>query len=203
MLQAGVAVRRAPAADLQAVAVAVYDGRGLLVLDARKPPGQAALAAHDTALVPVLAVAPAELSLPPAVLRLLPDKPEVMAHHVREVLSHPSNLRRHPRVRADLAVTIDGAQSRSLDVSLYGLWVDPMPEGLLEGASVAVRVALEDGAQVQLDGHVVARRGTGAAVRCRPASDADLLLWLHLLLGGLVDSPLHGQADPLGALFVD
>ena len=48
------------------------------------------------------------------------------------------------------------------------------------------------------------RQGTiRRAIRCRPASDADLLLWIHLLLGGLADSPLHGATDPLGVLFAD
>ncbi len=198
----GVVVRRAPSTELEAVVLAVYDGRGLLLVDARGADGAAALVAHDSALVPLLAVAGPDLALPEGALRLVPDTPAVMAHHLREVLAQPSNLRRHPRIRVDLAVSIDGAPSRTRDVSLYGLWAEPAPT-VAEGQSVAIRAALADGAEIHLDGRVIARRGEGAAIRCRPASDADLLLWIHLLLGGLADSPLHGATDPLGVLFAD
>ena len=54
-----------------------------------------------------------------------------------------------------------------------------------------------------LSASVVARREDGVALRCRPRTDEDLLLWIHLLLGGLADSPLHGATDPLGVLFAD
>lgn len=198
----GVEVRRAPSTDLEAVVLAVYDGRGLLLVDARGPEGKAALAGHDSALVPLLAVAAPETALPEGTLRLVPDAPATMAHHVREVLALPSNLRRHPRIRVDLAVSVDGVSSRTRDVSLYGLWAEPAP-AVAEGQAVSLRVALADGAEIHLDGRVIARRGEGAAIRCRPASDADLLLWIHLLLGGLTDSPLHGATDPLGVLFAD
>ncbi len=188
--------------ELAALEVAVYDGRGALLVDARGPEGAAALAAHDSALVPLLAVAAPDAPLPEGTLRLVPDTPATMAHHVREVLALPSNLRRHPRIRVDLAVSVGGVASRTRDVSLYGLWAEPAP-AVAEGHAVALRVALADGAEIHLDGRVIARRGEGAAIRCRPASDADLLLWIHLLLGGLADSPLHGATDPLGVLFAD
>ena len=63
------------------------------------------------------------------------------------------------------------------------------------------RVQLDDGAEIALEGRVVARRDGGLAVRCRPVSDADLLLWIHLLIGALEDSPSHADVDPFGPLF--
>lgn len=198
----GVEVTRTPVSDLERVAAAAYDGRGLLLVDARGAAGRDALEAEAAAALPVVALAGSDAVLPSSVLALPADQPtEALSHHVREVLSHPENLRRHPRVRVSMPADVDDAPGWTLcDASLYGMWLEPAGD-LREGAEVRVRVHLEDGATAELDGRVIAIRGAGAAVRCRPVSDEDLLLWIHLILGGLVQSPLHAEVDPFGPLF--
>lgn len=278
----GVTVERVDPDAVESAALALYDGGGLLVLDARTERGRAALATHGSALVAVLAVADAAEPLPPGVLRLGPAAPESMAHHVVEVLRAPDDLRRHPRVpvglpvtlvvrpgragagidarsptdgrtrddgaaRSDAATTPSGGPGRpatatagpathrpsvtdaasagptlgagvpvagrpsavtdpervaatTLDISLYGLRCAPAG-ALADGAAVDATVALGDGAQIHLAGVVVDRRGDTVALRCRPATDADLLLWVHLLIGELEKSPLHAELDPFGPLF--
>jgi hypothetical protein len=181
---------------LDGLAEATYDGRGLVLLDAADDRGRAALADPGLCAVPVLALAAADERLPPGVLRLVVGHPlDELVHHVGAVLAEPRNLRRQPRVPVDLPVRIDGHAATARDVSLYGMWLSPGP-ALAPGTPVELAVQLGDGANVALTGRVLARRGEGMAVRCRPCSDQDLLLWLHLILGGLERSPLHADADP-------
>lgn len=205
----GIEVHDATVQDgLLPAAVALYDGRGAVVVDAQTAAGQAALSAHGAALVPIVAVAPPTQPLPAGVLRLAPGDADTMAHHLVEVLRAPDNLRRHPRVPVALPVTIEALGpddavpigARTLDISLYGLRCAPV-DVLPVGAPVAAVVELADGARVRLIGELVDRRGAEVALRCRPASDADLLLWVHLLISELEQSPLHGELDPLGPLF--
>lgn len=234
----------APDEGIAAAALALYDGRGAVVVDGGKVAGRAVLAA-GAALVPVIVIATPDVALPPGVLRLAPDDAAVMAHHVVEVLRAPDDLRRHPRVPIALPVVIEALAApmtapekppsdappiaaqpgiappgRSMrddskpdaahpgatitgtttDLSLHGL--RGTPAGPFEpGAAVAATVTLPDGARIRLLGEVVDRRADALALRCRPASDADLLLWIHLLIGELEKSPLHGDSDPLGPLF--
>lgn len=192
-------------ASLAAAALALYDGGGVVVVDARAAMGRAALDAHEVALVPVLAIAPAEAALPAGVLRLAPRPVEQMAHHVGDVIRAPSELRRHPRVPARLPLTLRARSGEALvdthtaDLSLYGLRAvtdDPRVDG-----EVSASVTLSDGARVQLVGHVVDRREGHLALRCRPATDDDLVLWLHVLIAELERSPLHRDLDPFGPLF--
>ncbi|MCB9552304.1 MAG: hypothetical protein H6705_10560 [Myxococcales bacterium] len=297
----GITVHVAPPDEgIAAAALALYDGRGAVVVDGGKVAGRAVLAA-GAALVPVIAIAPPDVALPPGVLRLAPDDAAVMAHHVVEVLRAPDDLRRHPRVPIALPLVIealaapmlvaltapekpprdappsaaqpggseadsappdgsmpdsappdsappdsappDGSMpgaskadavppDRSIskadavppdgsmpgvskpeptppratitgtttDLSLHGL--RGTPAGPFEpGAAVAATVTLADGARIRLLGEVVARHADALALRCRPASDTDLVLWIHLLIGELEKSPLHGDSDPLGPLF--
>lgn len=205
----GVKVHDATMQDgLLPAAVALYDGRGAVVVDAQTASGQAALSTHGAALVPIVAVAPLTQPLPAGVLRLAPGDAATMAHHIVEVLRAPDNLRRHPRVPVELPVTVGGLGqdsaapigAQTLDISLYGLRCAPV-DSLPVGAPVAAVVELADGARVRLVGTLVDRRGVEVALRCRPASDADLLLWVHLLISELEQSPLHGELDPLGPLF--
>lgn len=240
----------APDEGIAAAALALYDGRGAVVVDGGKVAGRAVLAA-GAALVPVIVIATPDVALPPGVLRLAPDDAAVMAHHVVEVLRAPDDLRRHPRVPIALPVVIEalaapmpaaaaftapekppndappiaaqpgiappGGSMRddskpdaappgatitgtTTDLSLHGL--RGTPAGPFDpGAAVAATVTLADGARIRLLGEVVACRADTLALRCRPASDADLLLWIHLLIGELEKSPLHGDSDPLGPLF--
>lgn len=209
LAERGVAVHVAPPDEgIAAAALALYDGRGAVIVDARTVAGRAVLAA-GAALVPVVAVAGGEVALPPGVLRLAPDAPAVMAHHVVEVLRAPDDLRRHPRVPIALPLRIDslgaagegsGATLHTTDLSLYGLRAAPAAPVAVGGA-VEATVTLADGAQIRLIGEVVDRRADALALRCRPASDGDLLLWIHLLIGELEKSPLHGEIDPFGPLF--
>lgn len=198
----GLDVARTTADAVEQVVAAAYDGRGLLLVDARTPAGLAVLAERSAAALPVLALAEDAVELPVGVLRLPVDlEVDMLHHHVREVLNQPSNLRRHPRVRVSLPAAVDGAPGWKLrDASLYGMWIEPAGD-LDVGRGVEVTVVLEDGASVALSGRVLAVRGEGAAVRCRPTTDEDLLLWIHLILGGLATSPLHADADPFGPLF--
>ncbi|MEZ4430838.1 MAG: hypothetical protein R3F65_00380 [bacterium] len=280
----GITVHVAPPDEgIAAAALALYDGRGAVVVDGGKVAGRAVLAA-GAALVPVIAIAPPDVALPPGVLRLAPDDAAVMAHHVVEVLRAPDDLRRHPRVPIALPLVIealatpmpaaltapekpprdappsaaqpdttppagskpgisapdsappdsappDGSMpgaskadaappdgwmpgvskpqptppratltGTTTDLSLHGL--RGTPAGPFDpGAAVAATVTLADGARIRLLGEVIARRADALALRCRPASDADLVLWIHLLIGELEKSPLHGDSDPLGPLF--
>jgi hypothetical protein len=179
-----------------ALAEATYGGRGLVLLDAADPAGAALLARPHLPALPVLALAGEAEALPPGVLRLVAGRPaDELAHHVAEVVNEPRNLRRQPRVRVDLAASVGSTPARARDVSLYGLLLSPGPD-LAPGTPVEVAVRLEDGAAVTLDGRVVARRGDGLAVGCRPCTDHDLVLWLHLILGGLERSPIHADVDP-------
>ncbi len=200
---AGVPVQHHEPDDVAQLVVQLYDARGLLLVDAHTDAGRAALDARDIALIPVLALAEEQIPLPNGVLRLLPDLDlDVSVHHIREVLSEPGNLRRHPRVPVELPVTVAEHQATTRDISLYGLWLSPAPP---EGASddVSLTVHLDSDAAIHLNGRVVSRRPDGAAVRTRPHSDLDLLLWVNLLLEHLADSPLHADADLFAPLFGD
>ncbi len=198
--EAGVPVRRGAPDDLTQVVLQLYDARGLLVLDAGTKAGRAALDSRDAALIPVLAVASPDTKVPAGVLRLAPDlELPVAVHHVREVLNEPGNLRRHPRVPVVLPARVGAEPASTRDISLYGLWLSPAPP---PGADdVAVSLTLEDGATIHLEGRVVSRREDGAAIRTRPRSDEDLLLWVNLLLEHLADSPLYADADLFDTLF--
>lgn len=213
----------ASAPSLAAAALALYGGRGVLVVDARAPAGRAALADQGAALVPVLAVAPPDLALPDGALRLVPQPVEQMAHHISDVLRAPDELRRHPRVPARLPVTVRARGSsaagsatarpavdgHTLDLSLYGLRVAADKGAVDEGASddraidgdVSATVTLSDGARVHLVGQVVEQRTGHLALRCHPATDDDLVLWIHVLIAELERSPLHRDLDPFGPLF--
>jgi hypothetical protein len=123
-----------------------------------------------------------------------------MGHYVLEVISKETNLRRHPRVDLDVSLKIQGRTYRTRNVSLYGVLVDgkcPWESG----TRLEILLAVEDGARLNLKGEVVAVREADVALRVRPVTDEDLLLWVHLILGELADSPLHGDFDPLGDLF--
>lgn len=201
--RAGLRTANVAGTTVAELAGVTYDGRGLIVLDARDPEGRRLLAAPDIHALPVIAVADEDEPLPGGVLRLVPGADaDALAHHVREVVNEPRNLRRHPRVPVDLPVAVNGEWVRARDASLYGIRVSPDP-GAADGAAVELTVRLDDGATIGLEGRVVARRGEGSAIRCRPCSDQDLLLWLHLILGGLAHSPLHADADPDDLLFAD
>lgn len=195
----------ASAPTLAAAALALYDGGGAVIVDARDPAGRAALVAHGAELVPVLALAPAKIPLPTNVLRLEPRPVEEMAHHVSDVLRAPSELRRHPRVPARLPIALrspDGevrVDTHTVDLSLYGLRA--MTDDARLDGEVSASVTLSDGARVRLVGQVVDRRDGHLALRCRPASDDDLVLWIHVLITELERSPLHHDLDPFGPLF--
>jgi hypothetical protein len=100
----------------------------------------------------------------------------------------------------DLAASIDQDDCRIRDASLYGVWLTSRIRKQA-GDEVSLAVRLSDGAVVHLSGRVVTIRDGGLAVRTRPSKDADLVLWLHLILGELASSPLHADADPFGPLF--
>ena len=186
--------------DMADLALSVYDASGLLLVDATSHEGVDALRA-GVALLPVLAIAAETVELPPGVMRVSPlDEGDALAHQVGEVLSAGRNLRQHPRARVNLRARIGRFSSTARDVSFYGLWLDPAGPWT-EGQALPVTLVLSDGARLSLDGTVVGLRDAGAAVRCRPSSDMDLVLWVHLLLGALEDSPLHRDADPFGPLF--
>ena len=110
------------------------------------------------------------------------------------------NLRRYPRVPVNLKGVFNGQDVSIKDVSMYGLWLETVIED--SASNVAnIEVVLSDGARVHLSGTVVDRREGGVAIRCRPRSDNDLVLWIHLILAELADSPLHANADIFGPLF--
>ena len=187
-------------ANFADVAVSLYDATGLLVIDTDHPDAMNALN-EGAALVPVLAIAGREVSLPAEVMRLdTTDDDDRMAHHIAEILNQGGNVRRYPRVAVDLPVQIDGQRFRLKDVSMYGVWIET--HGAYKtGQDFEMCVTLTDGAPVYLLGSVVGERGDGLAVRVRPLADSDLLLWLHLLLGELANSPIHADADVFGPLF--
>jgi hypothetical protein len=61
----------------------------------------------------------------------------------------------------------------------------------------AVRVAK----RLRLIAREVGRTPDAVALRCRPETDLDLVVWIHTLLAALEQSPLHAEADPFGPLF--
>ena len=182
------------------VALSLYDARGLLVVDAEDDECRKAIMA-GAAIMPLLAICDDRTTLPPGTLRVdSTEGDERIVHHVLDILNHPSNQRRYPRVRVDLKVKA-GAQVRlAKNISFYGIWVEPAVDCHL-GERLQMAIFLSDGAQISLDGWVVAKRPDGTAMRVRPCDDEDLLLWVHLLLGELSKSPLHGDVDPFGELF--
>jgi hypothetical protein len=198
----GVEVVSATADDLAEIASAAYDGQGVLVLDLSSPRARDALETSPAVrCVTVLAVLAEGESAPDGTLPLPAEEAaSALSHHIREVLAEGSNLRRHPRVPVDLDARVDGRPTRLRDASLYGAWIQPV-EGVHRGQDVVLEVRLEDGGGVALTGRVVAVRGDGAAVSCRPRGEGDLLGWVHLLLGELEKSPLHPEPDPFGPLF--
>ena len=202
LVERGITVRRAADPDLSTVAMEAYDARGLVVVDVRRSDRLARLKSHAQALVPILAVAPRTAILPAGVLRLdAMTAPDRMGHYVLEILAEETNLRRHPRVETSVPVSIGGKPYRTRNISLYGVLVDGATPWTV-GTSLELLLGLDDGARVNLRGEVVAVREQDVALRVRPVTDEDLLLWVHLLLGELADSPLHGDLDPLGDLFV-
>ena len=181
-------------------ALSLYDSSGLLVVHHRHPEAIDALTA-GAALVPVLVIAPASLDVPSDILKIEPHiSGEEMCHHVLEILSEGSQFRRYPRVPVELVGHIDGQACTVKNASLYGVWVVGH-EHYQPGANIELDVAMSDGALVHLHGRVVAVRDGGLAIRTRPVGDVDLVLWLHLILGALQNSPLYGDADPYGPLF--
>ena len=149
----------------------------------------------------MLAVAPQSASLPDGVLRLdAMTPPDRMGHYVLEVISEETNLRRHPRVDLDVALKIQGQTYRTRNVSLYGVLIEGKTPWV-SGTRLEILLSVEDGARLNLKGEVVAVREADVALRVRPVTDEDLLLWVHLILGELADSPLHGDFDPLADLF--
>jgi len=201
LVERGIDVKRAADHDLADVAIGSYDGQGLLVLDARRSDRLARLRSHEQALVPMLAVAPLSAKLPDGVLRLdAMTPPDRMGHYVMEVIAKETNLRRHPRVSLDVALQIQGKTYRSRNVSLYGILIEgECPWST--GTRLDILLSVEDGAKLSLQGEVVATRRNEVALRVRPVTDEDLLLWVHLILGELADSPLHDDFDPFGDLF--
>lgn len=198
----GVQVVSATEEGLAGIASAAYDGQGVLIADLSSPRAREALETSPAVrCVTVLAVADENEPVPDGALPLPADEPaSALSHHIREVLAEASNLRRHPRVPVDLDARVGGRPTRLRDASLYGAWIQPI-EGVHAGQDVVVEVRLEDGGGVALTGRVVAVRGDGAAVSCRPRGEGDLLGWVHLLLGELEKSPLHPEPDPFGPLF--
>lgn len=182
-------------------AVGLYGGRGAVLVDARGPTGRALVASAAAHLVRVIAIARAEHALPDGVLPLRPGAVDAQVHHILDVLHATTNLRRHPRVPAALPVEIEAERAQTVDISLYGLWVAPSGAWSATSGPVELKVVLSDGARVRLTGHVVDRRGDGIALRCEPVDDEDLLLWVHLLIGALEQSPLYRDVDPFGPLF--
>lgn len=201
LAERGIDLRRTGEDRLPDAAFELYDGAGVVLVDARSTVGRAVLADSARALVPIVGIAPPEVALPGGILRLAPEAPERMAHHLMEVLAEPRNLRQHPRVPIRMPARIGEQVLETVDISLYGMRVEP--DGPWAGSAEprAAAVYLEDGARIELSAAVVARREDGVALRCRPRTDEDLLLWLHLIMQGLERSPLHGEADPFGALF--
>ena len=111
-----------------------------------------------------------------------------------------SQFRRYPRVPIALSARVETVEYQVANASLYGVWMTgPLPGHV--GESIELDVTMSDGAQVTLDGTVVANRDGGIAVRTRPRRDIDLVLWLHLILGELEKSPLYSDVDPFGPLF--
>lgn len=200
---AGVPVRHGAPDDMTQVILQLYDARGLLLVDASDAGGRVALDTRDSALIPILALAEPDCALPEGILRLNPGLDETVAvHHIRDILNEPGNLRRHPRVPVQLDATVGSTETTTRDISLYGVWVSPAPDHT-EGEAVTVRLRVADDANIDLDGRVVSRRPDGAAIRTRPRTDEDLLLWINLLLEHLADSPLHADSDPFATLFDD
>ncbi len=203
LTDAGIPARHGAPDDMTQVILQLYDARGLLLVDAEDAEGRSALDTRDAALIPTIALAEPDRALPDGILRLNPALDDSVAvHHIRDVLAEPGNLRRHPRVPVALPAKVGAHESTTRDISLYGLWVTPASDHT-EGEPVTVRVQLPGDATIELDGRVVSRRPDGAAIRTRPRSDEDLLLWINLLLEHLADSPLHADADPFATLFDD
>ena len=208
LVDAGTTVHRIDVEEMAATAAHAYDGGGLLLVDATSPAGLTATTRVESALLPVLVFAEPDADIPAGLLRVNASLPDATCvHHVLEVLNEPANLRRHPRVpvqRPTRIGTSDGSgpwlQTTTHDASLYGLRLSPAPD-LVEGQELEVRMSVSGGAEVCLSGRVVARRGVSVAVRCRPITDEDLLLWIHLLLDHLSESPLHAEQDPFATLF--
>ena len=202
LTERGIQVLRAADHDLAGVAVDAYDARGLVVVDARRSDRLARLRAREHALVPMLAVAPKSAKLPEGVLRLdAMTPPERMGDYVLEVVAQDTNLRRHPRVALAISVSIQGKRFTTRNVSLYGVLLEGHSPWAI-GTRLEMLLAVEDGARLNLQGEVVAVRENDVALRVRPATDEDLLLWVHLILGELADSPLHDDLDPFGDLYV-
>ncbi len=193
---------------LAELSASLYDADGLLVID--REHSEAAQAINmGTTLVPVLVLASPDATLAEGILSLDASMdPEKMSHHLIETMNAGGDVRRYPRVPLTLMARVETpAQSYDatlVDASLYGgrleLTVDEA-HWPRTGVDVEVSVYLEDSAEVRLSGRVVANREGGLAVRLRPTNDSDLVLWLHLLLGELSNSPLYADADPFGPLF--
>ena len=178
----------------------LYDATGLLLIDGDHPESAAVLRAGG-ALVPVLAIADQNLDAADEVMRMSPAQElNDMIFHIVEILNQKADLRRYPRAPVNLEAEVNGHRCRVLNASMYGVWINDAC-GQRVGDPVNAVITLSDGACLQLDGQVVAAREDGAAVRVRPKSDADLVLWLHLILGALSESPLHRNIDPFGPLF--
>ena len=186
--------------EMADLALSVYDTSGLLLVDGMSPDGLNVLGA-GVALLPVLAIVGDQVNVPPGVMRVEPlDEGPALAHQIREVLNAPRNQRSYPRFRTDLRIGVGDFQTNVRDISFYGMWLETA--GMWsEGQQLELVITLEDGARISLDGNVAALRDGGAAIRSRPQTDMDLVLWIHLLLGALEDSPLHRDADPFGPLF--
>jgi hypothetical protein len=199
LIERGVRVTRITDAFAD-TALSLYDSSGLLVVDYRHAEALETLRT-GSALVSVLMIAPSEQKLSPDTLRVDSNLPaEEMAHHVVEILSQNGGFRRYPRIPVNLDCRSEGRPCRVRNASLYGVWLQGLGERTA-GSQVDLTVCMSDGAEVNLAGRVVGYRDGGLAVRTRPESDIDLVLWLHLILGALATSPLYADADPFGPLF--
>ncbi len=199
LIKRGVEVHRVTSHFTDA-ALSLYGANGLLLVDADTDEGKAAVNA-GAALMPLLAICSPQTDLPPKSLRVDPaEGDEHIVHHLLDVLNGGHEQRRHPRVRVSLKVLINGQTRTAKNISFYGVWLEPEGPWRI-GESVRVQVSVADGATIELDGQVVAKRRYGTAIRIRPIEDQDLLLWVHLLLGELSRSPLHSDIDPFGELF--
>ena len=179
----------------------VYDGRGLVLVDAADAGGQVFLEGVGKTFATVVAVAFRDELLPDEVLRLSRDlTTDEAVHHLKEVLAEAAELRRHPRVPIRLQVETDTGAHETLDVSLYGLRLAGAAVPFEGSGSFILR--LHDGAGIKLRARRVGARSDAVAFSVRPEDDADLVLWLDLLLSALKDSPLHADADPFGPLFL-
>ncbi len=197
----GVTIHETPA-EVASVARHCLEGATLVLLDGSAE-GAQSLACAMTALGFRVAVREggAGASLAPLAFRLAAGlPPEVEAHHLCDLLRTANDARRHPRVPFRGRARLGDLKAEVVDVSPFGLRLRGTP-AMVDG-ELAVAIPLgPSGPEVKLLARPVGRHGDDLALRCRPESDVDLVLWVDLILRGLAQSPAHGDPDPFGPLF--